>query len=60
MNSFVPVSHGADVRLENKDGWTTFHIAARTGDLQLINYLADICPAARHTVSRDQTNQYIS
>jgi ankyrin repeat protein len=27
---------GADLRLVNKDGWTSFHIAVRTGDLSLL------------------------
>jgi ankyrin repeat protein len=53
---FLSVRHGADLELKNKDGWTAFHIAARTGDHQLIAFLADISPAAWNTVSREQTN----
>ncbi len=30
------VAAGADVRLTNKDGWTPFHLAARTGDERVI------------------------
>jgi ankyrin repeat protein len=56
MSAFLTVSHGADLELKNKDGWTAFHIAARTGDHQLIAFLADISPAAWSTVSREQTN----
>jgi len=56
MTVFFLVSRGADLELKNKDGWTAFHIAARTGDHQLIAYLADISPAAWNTVSRELTN----
>jgi len=32
--------HGADLRLSNKDGWTALHLATRTGDLEVLAFLA--------------------
>jgi hypothetical protein len=53
------VSSGADVNIRNKDGWTAFHIAARTGDLELLAYLADTAPGAWNTVSRNMETSLI-
>lgn len=33
----------ANLRLANKDGWNCFHIAAREGDVEILNYLLDCC-----------------
>lgn len=32
------VEAGASLTLTNKDGWTPFHIACRTGDIRIIRY----------------------
>jgi len=33
------VCRGADLNLKNKDGWTPFHLAAREGDVEIMNTL---------------------
>jgi len=35
----ILVQHGAGLHLRNKDGWDAFHIACRTGDVQLVEHL---------------------
>jgi ankyrin repeat protein len=50
------VNYGADLNIANKDGWTAFHIAARTGDLQLLAYLADTSPTTWNTCSRNNNS----
>ena len=47
------IEAGADVRLVNKDGWTSFHLAVRTGDLSLLAYLLATDPECSVTVSRN-------
>ncbi|XP_022801514.1 ankyrin repeat domain-containing protein 16-like, partial [Stylophora pistillata] len=37
------IQSGANMRLTNKDGWNCFHIAAREGNTEILNYLLDCC-----------------
>ncbi|KAL9960101.1 hypothetical protein ACROYT_G033507 [Oculina patagonica] len=37
------VQSGANLRLINKDGWNCFHIAAREGQTEILNYLLNCC-----------------
>ena len=41
----VLVRYGAEVGLCNKDGWNAFHIAARSGNPDILQFLHDINPA---------------
>ena len=47
------VGGGADVQLVNKDGWTAFHLAVRTGDLSMVEYLLQGWPGCWDTVSKN-------
>lgn len=44
--------HGADPALRNKDGWTAFHIACRTGDPLVVDYLLTFAPDIWRTESK--------
>jgi len=44
---------GVDVNIMNKDGWGVFHIATRTGDLDVLIYLLKLHPKAWDTVSKN-------
>lgn len=44
--------HGADPALRNKDGWTAFHIACRTGDPLVVDYLHTFAPDIWRTESK--------
>merc|ERR1712216_988108 len=44
---------GASIGLENKDGWTAWHLAVRTGDLTLLNLLLATSPQCWNTVSKN-------
>lgn len=37
------VQNGGKMKLTNKDGWNCFHIAAREGHTDILNYLLDCC-----------------
>lgn len=37
------VESGANLTLTNKDGWNCFHIAAREGQAEILNYFLDCC-----------------
>lgn len=49
----VFIKAGADLHLVNKDGWSCFHIACRTGDCDLINFLLEIDGALWDSFSRN-------
>lgn len=40
----ILVEHGASLTLRNKDGWTAFHLACRTGNVSIVAYLLDRDP----------------
>ena len=44
---------GPDLALVNKDGWNSFHLAAREGDVLILNYLVGRCPKISLTVSKN-------
>ncbi|XP_075201447.1 ankyrin repeat domain-containing protein 16 isoform X2 [Anomaloglossus baeobatrachus] len=46
------IEHKADPKLKNKDGWNSFHIAAREGDPAVVTYLLDIFPDTWNTESK--------
>ncbi|CAG0917970.1 unnamed protein product [Notodromas monacha] len=41
---FLVNEAGADVWLRNKDGWTCFHVACRSGNLDVVSFLLDKYP----------------
>ena len=43
----------ADPGLTNKDGWTCFQLAVRTGDLDILSHLLDLDPKLWKTVSKN-------
>jgi len=47
----VLVEAGANMNLVNKDGWNVFHIACRTGDLAMLNYLVAKSPDVLNATS---------
>ncbi|XP_029471369.1 ankyrin repeat domain-containing protein 16 isoform X2 [Rhinatrema bivittatum] len=46
------VDYGASPLLKNKDGWSSFHIASREGDVQIIEYLLSVVPRIWDTESK--------
>ena len=49
----VLVQNGANLRLRNKDGWNCFHIAAREGQTNILNYLLDSCTDIWNSCSKN-------
>ena len=47
------IAAGADLSLVNKDGWTAFHLAVRTGDLRLVEFLLQAEPGCWQTASKN-------
>ncbi|XP_077977693.1 ankyrin repeat domain-containing protein 16-like [Glandiceps talaboti] len=48
------VRNGAKLTLKNKDGWNNFHIAAREGNQEILNYLLDDNHNIWNTVSKNK------
>ncbi|XP_016139601.1 ankyrin repeat domain-containing protein 16-like [Sinocyclocheilus grahami] len=46
------LNHGADPMLQNKDGWNSFHIACREGDLAITHHLLLAKPEVWKTKSK--------
>ncbi|XP_076448476.1 ankyrin repeat domain-containing protein 16-like isoform X2 [Babylonia areolata] len=49
----VLLKHGADPALLNKDGWNSFHIAAREGHVEILQTLLSPNPAIWNSVSHN-------
>ncbi|XP_063679078.1 ankyrin repeat domain-containing protein 16-like [Bolinopsis microptera] len=49
----VLAENGADVKLTNKDGWNAFHIAARSGKVEVLKYLLELNSDLINTVSKN-------
>jgi len=47
------VGNGANLQLENKDGWTSFHLACREGDVSIVSYLLSVNPEIWKTRSKN-------
>ena len=48
------INVGANIDFRNKDGWTTFHIACREGDDEIIDYLLSVNSSLWKTSSKNQ------
>lgn len=51
----VLVGYGASLKLRNKDGWNSFHIACREGHGNIVHFLlqADLDPSNWNTTSKN-------
>ena len=49
----VLLDSGAKTSLVNKDGWTSFHVATREGDVDVMRLFVDKDPEAWKTVSNN-------
>jgi ankyrin repeat protein len=38
------ISHGANCKLKNKDGWTSMHLACKHGNIDIVELLASTEP----------------
>lgn len=47
------VENGANLLLQNKDGWTSFHLACREGDVSIVSYLLSVNPEVWKTSSKN-------
>ncbi|XP_023343429.1 ankyrin repeat domain-containing protein 16 [Eurytemora carolleeae] len=47
------VKQAANLNIQNKDGWTSFHVAARTGDLEVLLFILEQEPTAWSIVSKN-------
>ncbi|KAK0131995.1 Ankyrin repeat domain-containing protein 16 [Merluccius polli] len=48
----VLLAHGADPSLQNKDGWTSFHVACREGDPLVVQRLLQAAPGVWRSHSK--------
>ncbi|XP_077868333.1 ankyrin repeat domain-containing protein 16-like [Saccoglossus kowalevskii] len=47
------IQNGANQKLRNKDGWNCFHIAAREGHVDILNYLLNCDENTWNTISKN-------
>lgn len=45
---------GAQTQLQNKDGWTPFHVACKTGHVPIVQRLLEADPSAARLLSTTQ------